>query len=395
MGIELTNYWATTHPSEPNYCAAAGGDNFGMDNDNFHAIPANVSTIVDLLDTKGISWAEYQEAMPYPGFEGFNYSNQKTYANDYVRKHNPLILYESVTNNKTRLELIKNFTEFDTDLAMKQLPQWSFITPNMTDDGHDTDITFESNWARSWLTPLMQNTYFMNNTLILLTFDEIETYTTDNRPFAILLGGAIPDNLKGTKDNTFYNHYSTISTASMNWGLPSLGRWDCEANVFAIVANKTGYKNYDVDTTGLFFNMSYPGPLSDAAYIPTWPNPETSAKCASGMGVLAAVQNTFKGMTPTYNYSNPYPYSEAAGINTGGSVSGGGSSNASAPASSSTSLPSASGTAPGGSSQSASSASAASATASAKSGSSTLNVAPAAVRSIVLAAGVAFALYGV
>jgi len=41
--------------------AAAAGDNFGMDNDDFHAIPANVSTIVDLLDSKGISWGEYQE----------------------------------------------------------------------------------------------------------------------------------------------------------------------------------------------------------------------------------------------------------------------------------------------------------------------------------------------
>ena len=61
-----------------------------MDNDDFHAIPANISTVVDLLDTKGISWAEYEEGLPYPGFEGFNFSNQKTFANDYVRKHDPL-----------------------------------------------------------------------------------------------------------------------------------------------------------------------------------------------------------------------------------------------------------------------------------------------------------------
>jgi acid phosphatase len=58
-----------------------------MDNDDFHSIPTNISTIVDLLDTKGISWAEYQEGLPYPGFQGFNFSNQTTFANDYVRKH--------------------------------------------------------------------------------------------------------------------------------------------------------------------------------------------------------------------------------------------------------------------------------------------------------------------
>lgn len=55
-GILLTNYFAVTHPSEPNYCASAGGDNFGMDNDDWHQIPANVSTIADLFDTKNISW---------------------------------------------------------------------------------------------------------------------------------------------------------------------------------------------------------------------------------------------------------------------------------------------------------------------------------------------------
>jgi acid phosphatase len=98
-----------------------------MENDDFHAIPPNISTVVDLLDTKGISWAEYQEGLPYAGFLGFNYSNQLTYANDYVRKHNPLVLYQSITNNATRLSQIKNFTSFDSDLAAKTLPQWAFV----------------------------------------------------------------------------------------------------------------------------------------------------------------------------------------------------------------------------------------------------------------------------
>jgi len=30
LGISLTNYNAVTHPSEPNYIAAAGGDYFGL-----------------------------------------------------------------------------------------------------------------------------------------------------------------------------------------------------------------------------------------------------------------------------------------------------------------------------------------------------------------------------
>jgi acid phosphatase len=199
QGITLDNFYAISHPSESNYCGVVAGDNFGMDNDDFNRIPSNISTIVDLLDTKGISWGEYQEDIPYPGYQGFNYSNQVSFANDYVRKHNPLVLFDSVTSNTTRLSLIKNFTLFYSDLASQILPQWFFITPNMTNDGHDTTITFAANWARSFITPLLNNTYFMNNALIVLTFDESETYTIGNKVFTLLLGGAIPTSAKGTK----------------------------------------------------------------------------------------------------------------------------------------------------------------------------------------------------
>jgi acid phosphatase len=325
QGIALTNYWAVSHPSEPNYVANVGGDHFGMDNDDFIAIPANVSTVVDLLDTKSISWGEYQEDLPYAGFEGFNSSNQETYANKYVRKHNPLIIFDSVAKNATRAAQIKNFTSFESDLAAHTLPQWFFITGNMTNDGHDTNVTFAASWARSFLTPLLNNSYFMNKTLIILTFDEIETYAAQNKVFAILLGGAIPTSLQNTTDNTFYTHYSTLSSVSLNWGLPSLGRWDCMANVLALVANKTGYVNAKVDTTNLYFNMSYPGPFSDALYKAAWPVPATGSnvKCASGNGVLASVVSTWGNSgAATYNYSSsPYPYDFASGNNAGGSSS--------------------------------------------------------------------------
>ena len=86
-GITLSNYYGVTHPSEPNYVASIGGDYFGMDNDNFHHVPANVSTVIDLLEDKGVSWGHYEEDSPYSGFEGIAYVNQKTRKNDYVRKH--------------------------------------------------------------------------------------------------------------------------------------------------------------------------------------------------------------------------------------------------------------------------------------------------------------------
>ncbi|RAH73816.1 phosphoesterase-domain-containing protein [Aspergillus aculeatinus CBS 121060] len=331
-GITLTNYYGTGHPSQPNYVAAASGDNYGMDNDDFHDIPANVSTIADLLNTKGISWGEYQEHMPFPGFQGYNFSNQVTYANDYMRKHNPLVSFDSISSNDTALRLIKNFTTFYDDLDNHVLPQWAFITPNMTNDAHDTNITFGSQWLRGFVSELMNNTYFWDNTLLLLTFDETETYGVPsseayaerNRVFSVLLGGAVPEHLVGTEDDTVYTHYSTIATASANWGLPSLGRWDCGANIIQFVADKVGYTNWAVDNANLFVNVSLPGPLSEADYSqyrPTWPIPATNASCSAGYGVLPAVVDAYQGQEPTYNYTSPFPYDAPYGLNVGTSYS--------------------------------------------------------------------------
>jgi acid phosphatase len=151
----------------------------------------------------------------------------------------PLVLYNSVVNNQDRLEKLKNTTLFYEDLAADKLPQWMFITPNMTDDAHDTDVTVAGGWLKNFLSPLTDKR-FMDNTLVLITFDENETYSIRNNIFSILIGDSIPDDLVGTSDDNYYNHYSEISTVEANWDLYTLGRWDVGANVFANVAAHTG-----------------------------------------------------------------------------------------------------------------------------------------------------------
>ncbi|RDW23602.1 phosphoesterase family-domain-containing protein [Yarrowia lipolytica] len=263
QGITLDNYWSLTHPSEPNYVGVVGGDYFGINNDDFFRVPSNVSTVVDLLESKGISWSEYQEHLPYTGFEGFNFSRQTDYAKDYVRKHNPLVIYDSVVENESRLRNIKNFTEFDRDLKAKELPQWTFITPNMTNDAHDTDIDWAGRWVARWLKPLLSNEEFMKNSLVILTFDENHTKPLENKVLAILFGGAVPDHLKGTTDSTYYSHYSNIATVQANWGLDHLGRFDTVANPFKLVADSLNISIVDHDTTGQYNNKSVVGYFND------------------------------------------------------------------------------------------------------------------------------------
>jgi hypothetical protein len=138
-----------------------------------------------------------------------------------------LVIYDSVAQVPARASLLRNFNDFAADLNASVIPQWSFITPNMVNDGHDTNVTFISNWIKFWLIPLLQDTRFNDNgTLILLTFDENETYTVNNQIWALLLGGAVPKTSYGTSDSTYYTHFSALSSVQNNWGLGSLGRFD-------------------------------------------------------------------------------------------------------------------------------------------------------------------------
>jgi Phosphoesterase family len=145
----------------------------------------------------------------------------------YVRKHNGIIVADSVAALSNRTVYSRNFNDFAVDLNNSAIPQWVWVTPNLVDDAHDTDIDYGANWLDFWLTPLLNVPAFNdNNTLILLTFDETETDTVNNKVLSLLLGGAVPESLRGTTDSTYYTHYSSLSTVQSNWGLGCLGRGD-------------------------------------------------------------------------------------------------------------------------------------------------------------------------
>lgn len=296
-GITLESYMGVTHPSEPNYLAAVGGDYFGLDGDPFIVVPENVSSVVDLLEDKGITWGLYQEDMPYTGYQGMDWRNEVTGANAYVRKHNPEVLFTNVANKPERLELIKNTTMFASDLAANKLPQWSFITPNMTSDGHDSSVTVAGQWLQDFLGPLLEDPHFMNNTLVLVTFDENEIYSRQNRVFSILLGDAIPKDLINTTDSNYYDHYSQLATVQANWDLHTLGRFDVGANVFSYVAQLTGDKVRSWTDGALesrFFNYSYPGILASNVGWAPQPVPNTEL-VVNERTVLPAIKKYWEG----------------------------------------------------------------------------------------------------
>lgn len=270
-GLLLTNMYGVAAPSQPNYVAPASGDYFGTNSDSFLLVDRNVSTIVDLLEDRGVSWGDYNEGLPYSGFEGFRYENLAE--GNYERKHNLLVRFNSVSEDADRLAKVKNLTLFNEDLAANRLPQWIFVTPNLYNNGHDTNISVSCNWTNTFVQPLLKNSNFNDgNTLIYITWQANGQYPTErNHVAGIMLGSALPKHLVNKTDDSYYNHYSELSSVEANWGLHTLGRWDVGANVWRWVGKKTGdrirewsrrvagdsFENY-------YWNQSYGGVFSSA-----------------------------------------------------------------------------------------------------------------------------------
>ena len=217
----------------------------------------------------------------------------------------PFVSFKSINRNGTRLANLRSFVEFERAVKANDLPQYMHLSPDMMNDGHNTSLDFATAWTHHFLEPLLQNKQFMERTLILLTYDESETFELPNRIVSLLLGGAIPKDLKGTKDDTFYTHYSILSTVEDNWDLPNLGRYDVGANVFDLVAQQTGYTNSPPPNLASVNNsLSYPGYLnSDPAKHLDIPPINIQLIGAGGKGVVESAKYIWKMVA---NQATPY-----------------------------------------------------------------------------------------
>ncbi|ORX57666.1 hypothetical protein DM01DRAFT_1284326 [Hesseltinella vesiculosa] len=223
--VELTNYYATTHPSQPNYISMITGSTDGV----FFDFNSNIDgdSIVDLLEAKGISWKSYQQA--YPGN-----CDTSSSIGTYYRKHNPFISMTNIQSNATRCANIVNADQLDADIRNKLVPQFVFFTPDINNDGHNTNLTVASNWFQSYLEPRIKLDNFTENTMFISTWDEAEDYVGPNQVQTVLFGPSfhLTPSLTDSSNNR-YDHYSILKTIEENWDLGSLGENDVGAVPFS------------------------------------------------------------------------------------------------------------------------------------------------------------------
>ncbi len=125
------NYYGVTHPSQPNYIASTAGTTAGVPDDN--NVTVDLPNIVDQLESHGKTWKAYMQSYALCGGDALATScgNQL-----YERKHNPFISFQDIQSNPARVAKIVDFSQFATDLASNNVPDYSWISPDQCNDMH-------------------------------------------------------------------------------------------------------------------------------------------------------------------------------------------------------------------------------------------------------------------
>lgn len=190
--------------------------------------------------------------------------------------------FDSAVAFHPHLSLIAEFLKLD--IVNNNVPAYSFYTPNITNDGHDTNGSFAGTWLDGFFQSTLANAPFMNDALVLITFDEDGYYGERNQIWSCLIGGVIPPHLRNTTDDTFYTHYSALRTVELNWDLGSLNRGDANvtlSNVFAFAAPAFNYTNVNVTNIPLM-NDTTPGMLTGNGFNSTHSASASGSTATSG-----------------------------------------------------------------------------------------------------------------
>ena len=242
QGASLTNFHALFHPSYPNYLAMVAGTDFDVHRrgrllgDNQVNLPNDAAhpSIADRLIAAGLDFKQYAEELPNETCP-WNFSSQHGANNrgNYARKHVPFLSFREVQekwcDRVIGVDSSKSDNFFVQD-AKKGLVAYSFYSPNMSHDGHDTSAQFTGTWVKKFLDDTFPEK-LRQGTLVVVTFDE-SGGNSDNRIYTLLLGDMVkPASQQDPKAlSKFYNHYSVLRTIEDNFGLEPLTANDRNAS---------------------------------------------------------------------------------------------------------------------------------------------------------------------
>ena len=207
-----TQYFANTHPSIGNYFELTTGQI--ITNDDGYTGTVSADNVVRHLLSVGKSWKSYAEGLPSTGYIGGD-------VYPYCQHHNPFTYLTDVVNSQNQLQNLVPFTEFASDLQNDQLPDFSYIVPDMLDDAHDGTLSQADSWLQTNIAPLIASATFQKDGLLVIVFDESFDSDTQHGGGQVPMLVISPLAKKTYQSTTFYQHPSTCRLLMQGLGLTS------------------------------------------------------------------------------------------------------------------------------------------------------------------------------
>src|SRR5438093_173885 len=214
------------HPSEPNYLWLEAGTAFGIRDDNSPASNHQTTTrhLVSLLNAAGVSWKAYQEDISRTACP-------VTDQGSYVVKHDPFVFFDDVTGSNNPADAyciahVRPYSELATDLSNNTVARYSFITPNVCHDMHDScaplndEVKQGDVWLSTEVPRILASQPYAAKGVLFITWDEAKT---GDGPIGMIVLSPVAKG-GGYSNRIQYTHSSTLRTVEEIFGVtPLLG----------------------------------------------------------------------------------------------------------------------------------------------------------------------------
>ena len=224
-GANLTDIYALTHPSDPNYVGLAGGSLYGLTG-NTQSAELNAQQIGDLVGNAGGTWRSYMQDSNGPCDRG----SQDTYTIDDT----PFINFKDVSDNQAGCqEHEQPLSQMGVDLkSVNTTPTFSWFSANDCDDMEGCGITAGDTWLSQTLPTIFNSpAWTQQRSLLIITWDEdAADGQQDLQKIPTLVLGSQGTVRPGSSSAGHYTTYSLLRTIEAGLNLPSLTDNDAFAN---------------------------------------------------------------------------------------------------------------------------------------------------------------------
>src|SRR5713226_4413678 len=214
-----TNYFAVAHPSSPNYFELTTGQTLAPLSLTDAVTPRNFPVDANNVDRRllaaGKTWKSYAENLPSVGYTGGDTGR-------YAVRHNPLAYFTDVQNESKQVQNLVPFTQLAADLNTANLPEYSFLVPNLCNDAHDCPLSTADTWLKTNIDPLINSPQFQKDGLLIIVFDEANTLDLTAGGGHVTAVIVSPLAKRSYKSIAFYQHQSVLRLTLEGLGVTKL-----------------------------------------------------------------------------------------------------------------------------------------------------------------------------